>query len=76
MRDIHRSADRSAKIIPVQGIYRMSERVGGIVSLVAVKLEQISVNRVGAAFGHYIDHAAGVSAITGAVVARLHAELL
>ena len=81
MRNPHWAVDRAAELVALQVVASLHsvdvrEVVGGIEDAVADVLECVAVILVGAAASDDVDHAAGVLAVLGVVVAGLYAELL
>src|ERR1700722_18777425 len=71
------TTQRSPKLIIVKRILRRTdlvEKIAGVESVVAEKLEARSVKIIGAALGNDVDHAAGAAAIFGFKIGK-HAQL-
>jgi hypothetical protein len=77
----NRAAYGTAELVAFERIHRLfavdvAEVVGGVELTIADEPKGAAVERVGAALGDDVDHAAAVLAVLGVVVAGLYAELL
>src|ERR1044071_2190166 len=58
MRQHHRSANRSAELILLEGCFVGIEVIGGVKSVITYKFPHISVQNIGSGFGHDVYNSA------------------
>src|SRR5580698_8089080 len=72
----HRSAQRTAKLVSLDGVAAGRRPIACVKIGVAYELEQIAAQFIGPGPCDYVDHRPRISAVLRTVAACLHAELL
>src|SRR5262249_31376637 len=72
----HGAANSPSELVAFERIVHRRKEVPRVHVAVAQKFEQRTMELIGAGFGNYVHHTAGVESVAGGEAIRLHAELL